>query len=101
MKEHKYKKGWRLFFQNGRLGSKWYRNSKFPNIALIMYRVSGVLFPYSFALGEFTTDNGQLTFEGKHSSKYNGLNATQNSDYFANKLQKEYQKQIGEKNDKL
>jgi|TARA_R100000030_G_C3208150_1_gene112655 hypothetical protein len=92
------KKDWRIFWTNGRLGSIWYENKNFPNVALIRVRVSGVLYPYCFAIGKFSTSHDQRikVFEGHHSSKYNGMNATQETDFFANKLQKEYEETNGE-----
>lgn len=89
------KKDWKIFYKP-RLSSIWYENKNFPNVALIRVRVSGVLYPYCFAIGKFSTDHKGRVFEGYYSSKYNGINATQDTDFFANKLQKEYEETNGE-----
>jgi len=85
--EHRFKPGWFGFASKRKQATRFYQNKKYPNVLLAKTPAAGVLYPYSFMVGKWINDND---FEGWNFTKYAGINATMETDYFAIKLQKFY-----------
>ena len=85
MKEHRFKPGWFLF-AGKKPRAQFYKNEKYPNVVLVKTPGAGVLYPYYFMIGK---SEGQ-DFLGRHRNTYAGINATLNTDFFADQLQKIY-----------
>ena len=85
MKEHRFRPGWFLF-AGKKPRAQFYKNAKFPNVVLVKSPGAGVLYPYCFMIGKWEGDD----FSGRYRDTFAGISATINTDFFADKLQKNY-----------